>query len=171
MLDKAVEIKTLKKVINETLTREEIMWKQRSGALWLESGDRNTKFFHATASQRRRRNKISGLLNDQRVWVEDQQGIDSIILDYFSAIFKTDNPLSFDKSLSAISTRVSEEMNRDLLAVFKVEEVRVTLQQMHPTKAPSPDGMSPIFFQKYWEIVGLDVIECMLSALNSSVLP
>ena len=94
MLDKAEEIKTLKKEINETLTREEIMWKQRSRALWLKWGDRNTKFFYATASQRQRKNRIGGLQNHQGDWVEDQEGIDIIILDYFTAIFKTDNPSS-----------------------------------------------------------------------------
>ncbi|XP_075658874.1 uncharacterized protein LOC142628714 [Castanea sativa] len=62
-------------------------------------------------------------------------------------------------------------MNEDLLAVFKAKEVQIALQQMHPTKAPGPDGMSPIFYQKYWEIVGNDVIGCELNALNSSVMP
>ncbi|XP_075658873.1 uncharacterized protein LOC142628713 [Castanea sativa] len=65
VLNKAEEIKTLKKEINETLIREEIMWKQRSRALWLKWGDRNTKFFHAIASQRSWKNKIDGLQNQQ----------------------------------------------------------------------------------------------------------
>lgn len=61
VLDKVEEIKELKQEINENLTREEIMWKQRSRALWLKSGDHNIKFFHATASQRRKKNRIGGL--------------------------------------------------------------------------------------------------------------
>ena len=36
MVDKAEDIKCLKKEINEVLLREEIMWTQRSRALWLK---------------------------------------------------------------------------------------------------------------------------------------
>ncbi|KAL0006736.1 hypothetical protein SO802_008238 [Lithocarpus litseifolius] len=42
---------------------------------------------------------------------------------------------------------------------------------MHPTKAPGPDGMSPIFFHQYWDIVGPDVVSCVLEVLNSGVMP
>ena len=37
---------------------------------------------------------------------------------------------------------------------------------MHPSKAPSSDGMSPFFFQKFWNIVGYDVTSAILFVLN-----
>ena len=61
VLDKVEEIKELKQEINENHTREEIVWKHRLRALWLKLGDHNIKFFHATASQRRKKNRIGGL--------------------------------------------------------------------------------------------------------------
>ena len=61
-------------------------------------------------------------------------------------------------------------MNKELVVEFKPDEIRATLKQMHPTKSLSSDGMSPIFYQKYWDIVGPDVINCVLDVLNASVL-
>ena len=147
------------------------MWKQRSRALWLKWGDRNTKFFHATASQRRRKNRIEGLQNQNGEWIDDQQGIESIILEYFANIFKSDLPSNFAESLEAISPRVIADMNKELLAEFKAAEVWKALKQMHPTKASGLDGMSPLFFHQFWDVVGPNVISCVLEVLNSGVLP
>ena len=82
-----------------------------------------------------------------------------------------DNPSIFDASMNAISNQVTTYMNEELLTVFKAEEVWKALQQMSPIKALGLDGMSPIFYQKYWDIVGPNVVNCVLEVLNSGVLP
>ena len=166
----AEEIQRLKKEINEVLTREEIIWSQRSRALWIKWGDRNTKFFHAKASQRQRKNCIMGLMDSEGRWQEDQKGIESTILEYFSTMFKIGQPVSFDASLIAIQTPVSPEMNDMLTAEFKAEEVQSALNQMHPTKTPGPDGMSPIFYQKYWDIIGNSIIDYVLNTFKLVVM-
>lgn len=80
----------MKKEINEILIREEIMWNQRSRALWIKWGDQNTSFFHATASQRRRKSRIVGLQDLNGVWKEDKEGVEGIIMDYFTLIYRSD---------------------------------------------------------------------------------
>ena len=39
---------------------------------------------------------------------------------------------------------------------------------MHPTKAPGRDGMSTMFYQKYWDIIGEDVNNIILNILNAN---
>ena len=167
----AKEIQALKREINEILFREEIMWKQRLRALWIKSGDRNTKFFHATANQRHRKNRIERLRDGDGRWKDEPEDVENIILNYFSTIFSTDHPEDFEASLSAVNSRVSDEMNDFLLREFKEDEVWSALKQMHPTKSPGLDGMSPIFFQKYWDVVGSSVINCVIQTLKTGIMP
>ncbi|XP_023881745.1 uncharacterized protein LOC111994119 [Quercus suber] len=56
-------VKSLQKEINDILDKENQMWQQRSHALFLKCGDRNTAYFHSKASQRYRRIQILGLRN------------------------------------------------------------------------------------------------------------
>ena len=57
-------------------------------------------------------------------------------------------------------------MNKNLIKDFTAKEVKSALQQMHPTKALGLDGMSAIFFQKFWNVVGSDVTNMVLIVLN-----
>ena len=42
---------------------------------------------------------------------------------------------------------------------------------MAPLKELGPDGMPPLFYQHYWELVGKDITNSVLSFLNSATLP
>ena len=169
--ESAKEIQALKKEINEIMIREEMMWNQRTRALWVKCGDRNTKFFHAMASNRRWKNRIDGLYDQGGRWCEDSEEVEGIILDYFKEIYNTSFLVNFRASLGVVDRKVSDAMNEDLLSDFRVEEVQQTLKQMHPTKSPGPDGMSSIFFQRHWDIVGPHVVDCVPNIFRTGVIP
>src|ERR1051325_10956269 len=38
---------------------------------------------------------------------------------------------------------------------------------MHPLKSPGPDGLPALFYQKFWNVVGSEVITMALDILNN----
>lgn len=53
----------VKEELNLLLQQEESYWKQRAKVFWLKEGDENTRFFHSSASARKKANKITYLEN------------------------------------------------------------------------------------------------------------
>ncbi|KAI5339194.1 hypothetical protein L3X38_018466 [Prunus dulcis] len=129
----------LTKQLDSLMAKNEVYLRQRSRATWLKAGDCNSKFFHYKASSRRRRNTISALEDEHGRWQTTEQEV-----------------------VDGVRGRVTEEMNQALLVEFTAEEIKIALFQMHPSKAPGLDGFSPFFYQKYWQIVGEDVVAAVL---------
>ena len=55
--DRMESINMVKGEINRLLYQKELTWMQWSRAIWLPAGDKNTKFFHQRASQKRPKKK------------------------------------------------------------------------------------------------------------------
>ena len=163
------DINKLQKEINELLDNEEITWQQRSKVQWLGLRDWNTKYFHSKASNRRRKNTISCILDEEGNWHDSPDSIAEVAVSYFKNLYSSAYPTHISEVLDAVPTKVMEDMNQSLIKEFTREEIEIALNQMHPTKVPGPDGMFAIFFQNYWSIVGNDVICMILNVLNSNM--
>ncbi|CAM8915205.1 unnamed protein product [Rhodiola kirilowii] len=163
----------LSEELDEWLEREELYWRQRSRAEWLKNGDRNTAYFHAKASQRKRRNHIEKLKNNSGELCYSESDITDIVTHYFTDIFQSQVNYCADwwnNEFVAVPKLITNEMNEMLSAPFTEIEVRRALFQMHPTKAPGLDGFPALFFQSNWDIVGEDVVKEVLNCLNNNVL-
>ncbi|KAF5459259.1 hypothetical protein F2P56_023222 [Juglans regia] len=62
--------------------------------------------------------------------------------------------------------RITTEMNDDLQREYSRDEVVIAMQQIGPLKSPGPDGFGASFYQNYWEVVGDEVTEAVLSFLR-----
>ncbi|XP_057444702.1 uncharacterized protein LOC130736943 [Lotus japonicus] len=165
------EMRSTEAELDNLLKQEEILWSQRSRATWLRHGDRNTKFFHQKATQRRKRNKIEELVDDDgRKWT-DINNIARVLTDYFSQLFSTSNPTEIEGATSLVANRITEGHLAVLNSPFTREEVEEAIFHMHPTKAPGLDGLPALFFQKFWHILGDDVSNFCLEVLHNIISP
>lgn len=137
----------------------------------MQEGDNNTRYFHIRASYRFRRNRIESLEDANGELCNDDESISRILVDYYQQLFTSSNPALVDEVVEKILCSISDEMNGELLADFTREEVVVALKQIEPLKAPGLDGLPPLFFQYFWQEVGDDVTEAVLSCLSTGVIP
>lgn len=62
-----------------------------------------------------------------RQWQEDDQTTETIILDYFEAIFRSNGPADTSLLVDAVQPMVTKEMNNSFTRPFTVEEVHKAL--------------------------------------------
>ncbi|XP_055961043.1 uncharacterized protein LOC130015280 [Mercurialis annua] len=169
-VDSDRQIAVLAAEVDELLNREEIMWRQRSRADWLREGDRNTKFFHHKASSRKKNNSITRICDDFGNW-QYGEDISRVAINYFNKIFTTSNPSNQNLVISCIHSAISDDQRDELQRSFCEEEIRSALKHMGPTKAPGPDGMHALFYSSYWQVIGRDVVRCILEFMRTGVMP
>jgi hypothetical protein len=63
------------------------------------------------------------------------------------------------------------DMNNDLIRGFTPEEVKCALEAIGDLKAPGPDGMTAVFYKRFWDMVGPQVMHEVLEVLNGGAMP
>lgn len=166
------EERDIERQLCELFECEEIMAKQRSRVERIREGDRNTAFFHAKASARKRTNKISSLQRVDGSKCESQGEIKGMVHQFYEHLFSSEPCDSIDAVLDAIPVKVMDEMNADLCKPYTDEEIEeVALFQMGPTKAPGPDGFPALFYQTHWDFFKKEIFDAVRSFLGGGDIP
>ena len=93
----------------------------------------------------------------------------SLFVDFYQGLFQSSNPSQIDEVLEDTPWLVLPAMNSLLIGEFTKAKVDYALKQMLPLKAPRPDGMPSVFYQHFWNYIGDDAFEVVLSVVNSVI--
>ena len=115
---------------------------------------------------RRKQNFIAGLEKNDGSCAESDEEVKEVVTDYFAQLFTTEQPDRLQDVLENIPTRVTAEMNNTLMRAFSADEIFEALKTMGPTKSLDPDSFNALFFQRYWAIVGQDVVSLVKAILE-----
>jgi hypothetical protein len=167
------ETRDIERKLCELFKREEIIARQRSRVDWLKEGDRNrnTAFFHARASARRRANTIKLLKREDGSKCDQLPAIKGMVEHFYGELFTSEPCGATEVVLDSIQTKVTDDMNADLCKPYSDEEIKNALFQMGPTKAPGPDGFPALFYQTHWDFFKEDICAAVRGFLNGDVIP
>lgn len=164
-------IHELKSEIGKAFKEEEDFWKQKSIDKWLVVGDNNTSFFHAYVKASRQRNLLSKLIDEEEREYSTNEQMGQVAAEYFERLFKASSVSDMSGFFNGFEARVSEQMNQKLIDDVTDEEIREAVFSIKVSSAPGSDGMSGLFFQQYWDIIGMDVSQEVRSFFQRGVFP
>ena len=93
-MEKEIELKEKEGMRNNLLKEKEEIWRQRSHAIWIKSGDQKTKFFHNFANYRRNRKIIWEITDETGLLQISQKNIMEATKNYFKNFFNESNETS-----------------------------------------------------------------------------
>ena len=90
----------------------------------MQYGDRNTRFFHEKASARYKKNLIEGLMDENGRWLEGDEHVEELMLQYYESLFTSSGPTEFEEILDVVQHKVTPRMNQVLVREFSEVEVK-----------------------------------------------
>jgi Mg/Co/Ni transporter MgtE len=107
-------------------------------------------YFHKQAEARKHFKAVTEI-QVQNTIVSEPEDIRKAAFETFKTLYTENEKASIVPQmypLSVVLKLINNDINRKLLEEVSQQEIKEALDQMHPDKAPGPDGFTARFFQQ-----------------------
>jgi hypothetical protein len=91
------------------------------------------------------------------VSVNDSEGINKIASSYYKDLFGP-SVLSSINISNLNMNQLSDNDRSFLTAPFSINEIKKVIFEMKHNSAPGPDGFPAVFFQNFWDLIQMDIL-------------
>ena len=102
--------------------------------------------------------------------MEELKDTANVAIEYFDNLFSAGSCDQMEECLQTVSAKVTLDMQNLLSSDFTAEEIKTAVFQIGPTKAPRPNDMNALFYQKFWHVVGEAIVTAVLDFLNDGIM-
>lgn len=139
----------------------------RSRAKWVEQGETSSAYFFRLEKKRSVDRHISALRSVDGSLVSDKDGLCEVFRSFYSDLFSA-SPCDVearDLLLSRVASSLSVDQSACCEGLLSVEECYAALSGMAHGKSPGSDGFPMEFYLRFWNILGVDLVAVLNSAL------
>jgi hypothetical protein len=133
------------------LQQQRTYWKQRGNLKWVTLGDAGTKFFHAQATVKHRRNFIAQLQTENGTVLVEHGDKAALIWESFKERLGASSFASVGFDLNSYFTSAPDLSS--LISPFSTDEIDIIVKSLPRDKSPGPDGFNTDFIKHCWPMV------------------
>lgn len=147
--------KKLARLHDDLMSKLSDFYKQRAKKHWIQQGDRNTSFFRRAVLQRKRKNRIVGIMSNSG-WTNNPDEISDTFISYFKNLFTSDNSQVMQEIFSRGSNSFLPQEMPDPPSKDQIWDI---LKEMKTDASPGPDGLNVGFYKSAWPWIKKDITE------------
>ena len=135
----------------------------RSKELWVEQGEKPTKYFFNLEKKRQQKKEMTELNSSTGVLLSGSRDIGMEMNNFYQDLF-TEEEVDMEAQnwlLDQLSMSLDDQEQTSCEGLLTVEECLEALNGMNTGKSPGIDGLTAEFYLAFWAVIGEDLVEVL----------
>ena len=135
----------------------------RSKELWVEQGEKPTKYLFNLEEKRQQKKEMTELNSSTGILLSDSKDIRKEMNNFYQGLLSEEGvDMEAQNWLpDQLSMSLNEQEQTSCESLLTVEECREALNGMNTGKSPGIDGLTAEFYLVFWAVIGNDLVEVL----------